>query len=173
MLSRAGRITCGFVMLFATGAWAQTVTVTEERGRVVRVEPNANVIVLEDGRMFRVAPNTVLLLDNRPVEMTTLQPGAAVVIKSGEPVMLRDGRYVTVTAPAVAAVPINAARQTLYGQVEDVDKDGEVKIKTPDGSFNMRMSPDAVRGIRKGDTVTLDVTINAPGAAPAASPRTR
>jgi len=173
MLSRVGRITCALVLLFATGVWAQAVTITEERGRVVRVEPNANVVVLDDGRMFRVAPNTVVLLDNRPVDAGTLQPGASVIIRSGEPVVLRDGRYITVAAPAVAAVPINAARQTVYAKVEDVDKDGEVKIKTPDGSFNMRMSPDAVRSIRKGDTVTLDVTISAPGAWPAASPPTR
>ena len=61
------------VALTATVVSAQTV-VTDERGRFVRYDPAAQVIVLDDGRMYRVTPSTVVLLDNRPVSYTAV-PG--------------------------------------------------------------------------------------------------
>jgi hypothetical protein len=168
MPSRVATITCALALLVAVGASAQSVTVVEERGRLLRLDPQASVVVLEDGRMFRVAPGTVILVDNRPVEIGTLQPGSSVVIRAGEPVAYREGRYVTVAAPSAlpAQAQIGGVRQTLYGQVTDIDKNGETKIKTPKGSFEILLSPDAARTVKKGDTVTLDVTITPPGAAP-------
>jgi hypothetical protein len=168
---------CTLVLLAATTVLAQTMVVTDQNGRLVRFDTAASVVVLEDGRMFRVTPQTMILVDEKPVALTTLQPGQQVVIRSGEAVMLKDGRYVTTTAavaaPAAAVVPMNAVKQTIYGKVSDIDKNGQVTVKTAKGAFEVRMSPDAARTVKKGDTVTIDVTIAPPGASPAASPATR
>jgi hypothetical protein len=74
---------------------------------------------------------------------------------------------------AVVAAPTSGYRQTVYGQVKDIDKNGEVTIRTPKGELEVRFSPDAVRGIKKGDTVTLDVTVGPPGSSPSALPSQR
>jgi hypothetical protein len=159
-----------------------------ETGTVVRVDPQSRVVVLEDGRMYRVTPNTVLVVDNQPAPITALAPGQRVVIQSGEVVMLRNGQYVAVApppgvvsqnpvvvtqAPAAPgmAVPVGV-RQTVYGTITEVDSGGEVKIKTPNDSFEIKVPKETLRQIKKGDNVTLEVTITPPGA-PAASPATR
>jgi len=179
MPRRIAMLMCTLV-LAATTVLAQTMVVTDQNGRLVRLDTAASVVVLEDGRMFRVTPQTIILVDEKPVALTTLQPGQQVVIRSGEAVMLKDGRYVTTTttatavaAPAAAVVPMNAVKQTIYGKISDVDKNGQVTVKTADGKFEVRLSPDAARTVKKGDTVTIDVMIAPPGASPAASPATR
>jgi hypothetical protein len=158
-----------------------------ETGTVFRVDPQSRVVVLEDGRMYRVTPSTLLVVDNQPAQITALVPGQRVTIQSGEVVMLRDGQYVALApapavigqAPAVitqapapaTAVPIGV-RQTIRGKVASVDSDGEVKIKTDRDSFEIKVPTEALRQIRKGDNVTLDVMITPPGA-PSASPPLR
>lgn len=164
----------------ATLASAQSM----ETGTVVRIDPQSKVVILDDGRMYRVTPDTVLVVDNQRAAITALSPGQRVVIQSGEVVALQNGQYVAVRAPAVvapapavvaqapaAAVPIGL-KQTFYGTVTDVDKNGEVKIKTQRDSFEIKVGPEALRQIKKGDSVTLDLTIAPPGT-PAASPATR
>lgn len=158
---------------------------SSESGTVVRIDPQSSVIVLEDGRMYRVTPSTVLVVDNRPASIAALRPGHRVVIQSGEVVALRDGQYVAVNPPATVitqapppavatpapgtAVPAGV-RQTFHGRVEEVDSDGEVEIKTDRDSFEIKVAPEALRHIKKGDNVTIDLTITPPGA-PSALPR--
>jgi hypothetical protein len=173
-----------------------------ESGTVVRIDPHSSVVMLEDGRMYRVTPSTLLVVDNRPVPLTTLRPGHRVVIQSGEVVTLRDGQYVAVTPPPAAvaqapatvvtpappapatvvtpappvvaqapttAVPVGA-RQTIHGYVEEVEPNGEVTIRTEGDTFELKLNRTAMQHVKKGDTVTLDLTFSAPGA-PAALPR--
>jgi hypothetical protein len=158
-------------LALATFAVAQS---PEARGTVARLDAPANVIMLEDGRMYRVTSSTVVLVDDQPVPVTAVQPGSVVVLRSPEFVTLRDGQYVvagapssTMAAPAglvVAATPSGATvKRTIYGKVTDVDRDGEVKIKTDKGSFEIQLTPDTVRNIRKGDTVMIDATFAPPG----------
>ena len=47
-----------------TAAMAQTADVT---GRVMRVDPGTQVIVLDNNQAFRVTPNTVLMVNGQPV----------------------------------------------------------------------------------------------------------
>jgi hypothetical protein len=54
-------------------------------------------------------------------------------------------------------------KATIHGTVTDVDRDGEVKVKTEKGSFEMRLTPEAVRRIRKGDAVVIDTSFAPPG----------
>jgi hypothetical protein len=177
-----------FAVVLLLGAAAVASALTYESGTVVRIDPNSSVVMLEDGRMYRVTPNTVFMVDNRPAAFTMLRPGDRVVIRSAEPVAYREGRYVVLpSAPAVVtqapppvvvqapapatvttmSVPVGV-RQTIYGTITDVDRDGKVKIKTDRDSFEARLSPDALRQIKKGDNVVIDLTISPPGAA---SPR--
>jgi preprotein translocase subunit YajC len=190
------------VLLLGAGALASAQSM--ETGTIVRVDPTSRVIMLEDGRMYRVTPQTTLLVDNQQAQLATLAPGQRVVIQSGEGVTLQNGQYVPMPsamvspapgttvvtqAPAgssapgttvvtqapspapAAAVPVGL-KQTFYGVVTDVDKNGDVKIKTQKDSFEIRVAPEALRQVKKGDAVTLDLTIAPPGT-PAASPSTR
>src|SRR5713226_7796196 len=70
-------------------------------GTVTRIDQPAQVIVFEDGRMYRVVPNTVVLYDNQPMTYTTVRPGTRVVVRSGQPVTFREGQYVVVSSPAM------------------------------------------------------------------------
>lgn len=154
--------------LCATVAMAQPATTLDARGTVVRYDASYNVIVLDDGRMYRVTPNTMVLVNNQAVPVTSVQPGLPVIIQSGEAVMLQNGRYVVAAPPAavapaaptavVTAVPATALKQTIYGKVTDVDRDGDVKIKTDDGAFKVTLTRESARQIKEGDTVVIDAT---------------
>jgi hypothetical protein len=180
----AGALLLGTV----AGASAQSI----ESGTVIRIDPQSSVLMLEDGRMYRVTPNTVLVVDKRPAPIATLRPGQRVVIQSGEVVVLRDGQYVTLSPPPTAVTQAPAAavtqappavvaqapatavpagvRQTIYGRIYEVEPNGEVTIRIEGDTFEMKLNPDATRWVKKGDTVTIDLTFTPPGA-PAASPR--
>jgi preprotein translocase subunit YajC len=170
MRSRIAILATALVLGTAVLAAAQ-VAVESSTGTIVRIDPQSSVVMLDDGRMYRVTQGSVVLVDNRPATFATLRPGERVVIQSAEPVVYREGRYVTVqsSSPTVAAVPVGV-RQTLYGTIDDVDRNGKVKIKTDRDSFEARVAPEALRQIRKGDNVVIDLTIMPPGT-PAASPR--
>jgi hypothetical protein len=172
--------------LLLLGAASLASAQSMDTGTVVRIDPQSQVVILDDGRMYRVTPNTVLLVDNQRAQFTTLAPGQRVMIQAGEVVALQNGQYVTLRAPAVVtpapavvaqapapatAVPVGL-KQTFHGTVTDVDKNGEVKIKTQQDSFEIKVGPEALRQVKKGDAVTLDLTIAPPGT-PAASPATR
>jgi hypothetical protein len=184
--------------LLATAALAQPSTpsgdesartMPEVRGRiswvnhdaqVTRIDHQAGLVGFEDGRLFRVTPDTSIFIDNQPVTIKELRPGQSVLIRSGQPMALREGQYVAGEADpgsSPAAGVTSGLRHTLYGRVEDIDSDGTVQIETGSDAFGkdslkIRLSPEVVRQLRKGDPVQLDVTLGA-GDAPAASPRTQ
>ncbi|HXH81542.1 MAG TPA: hypothetical protein VNN07_01290 [Candidatus Tectomicrobia bacterium] len=154
-------------------------------GRVVHVDVPQQVVVLEGGQMYRVTGDRAVLVDGRPAVLTTVRPGSTVTIVQGTPVRLQDGRYVVAapgtpagtvvvpeTAPRTSTVVVPArttgAQYRLYGRVEEVEQDGDVKVKAGDNTFEFRAPPGHT--LREGDTVTIDVTQTPPGV-PAASPR--
>jgi hypothetical protein len=157
----------------ATAAMAQT---TEVTGRVMRVDPGTQVIVLDNNQAFRVTPNTMLIVNGQPVAIGSLQPGQSVVIRSGEAVAMtpstaapatstttaqpgvtvppsQPGRTVVVTQQPASAGP----QQTLYGRVTDVDR-REIRIKSDNGSFEVKVPRELTSQVRKGDTVRVDLT---------------
>jgi hypothetical protein len=190
MRSRIAVFATALVLGTAIYAAAQ-VAVQPGTGTIVRIDPQSSVVMLDDGRMYRVTPSTVFLVDNRPATFATLRPGERVVIQSAEPVVYREGRYFTVQsqppptvvaappppqvvtqapaptvvvpAPQPAAAVAAGVRQTLYGTIDDVDRNGKVKIKTDRDSFEARLAPEALRQIKKGDNVVIDLTIVPPG----------
>jgi hypothetical protein len=189
MFLRTSAVAIALSLTMAAAATAQPSTPSlDARGTVVNLDAPSNVVVLEDGRMYRITPNTVLLVDNQAVPLSAVRPGSVVVLRSAQAVTLRNGQYVvaapaapppvavspTPPPPAVVAAPaptvvapapvaVTALKRTIYGRVTDVDRDGEVKIKTDTGSFEVRLTPDTVRQIRKGDTVVIDTTFAPPG----------
>jgi hypothetical protein len=148
------------ILAVSTAAFAQTAV--DATGRVVRVDPGTQVIILDNNQAFRVTPNTVLLVDNRPVTFGTVQPGQAVVIRSGEAVAVAaapaaaqtPGTTTVITSPSASP---GLAQQTIYGQVTDVDS-GKIKVKTADDDFNVKVPREVAAQLRKGDTVRLDLT---------------
>jgi hypothetical protein len=78
-------------------ALAPVANAQEIKGVVVRTDAPARVIMVDDGqvyRTYRLTGDSAVLVNNQPVKFETLQPGTAVVIRSAEPVMLVDGKYV-------------------------------------------------------------------------------
>jgi hypothetical protein len=88
-------------LTFTTGLAVQA---GEGKGKVMKLDSAANVVVFEDGSMYRVVPDTVILVEEKPVKFETLQPGAMVVIRSGEAVQFKDGQYIVISPSASPAI---------------------------------------------------------------------
>ena len=114
--------------------------------------------------------------------LNRVPPGTPVTIVSGTPVVYQNGQYVAVPAGTVAvpagtvAVPVTTTVVTaptsnvvrMYGRVSDIDRNGNVRVRMPDGNaFDFRAPAGTV--LRKGDTVAIDMTFGA--TAPSALPR--
>lgn len=165
------------------------------QGDVVRVDPTQRVIVLSNGQMYQVPADSLVYVNGQPVAWTTVQPGTRVVIPQGQLVELRDGRYMVVQSPGAIVTPAPGTvvtpapatvvtpstvttpgtvvtnpgiRQTLYGRVTDVDRN-EIRVRTADRSFEIKMADPKAAGIRKGDNVQIDMTFSP--TAPSALPR--
>jgi hypothetical protein len=161
MYKRVALLVTALALTVSTTAVAQTVI--DANGRVLRVDPNAQLVILDNNQAIRIGPNTVLTVDNRPVTLSTLQPGQAVVIRSGESVaVMPSTSSQSATAPAgtvVVQAPTagKPVQQTLYGHVTSVDT-GELKIKTDNDSFQVKVPRELASQVRKGDTVRVDLT---------------
>jgi len=160
MYNRLATLLVVVILTVSTVAFAQTTV--DATGPVVRIDPGTQVIILDNNQAFRVTPNTVLLVDNRPVTLGTVQPGQAVVIRSGEAVAVTPAP-VTAQAPGTTTVITSPsaspglAQQTIYGHITDVDS-GKVKVKTADDDFNVKVPREVAAQLRKGDSVRLDIT---------------
>jgi len=154
-----------------TGAMPVTrpkvVTTQPVEGTVTRVDPPQQIVVLDNGQMYRVAGDQAVMVNGQPVVINSLQPGNRVTVV-GQPVVYQNGQYVTVpaTGTVVATVPA-AAPARMFGRVTDVEGNGNVKVRlTDDNAFEFR--PPVGTVVRKGDPVVIDFTF---GATPSASPR--
>lgn len=151
----------------ATAPGTTTVYAAPYTGTVVRVDPAERVIVFDDGRMWRTAGEEMVVVDNKQVALETVQSGTQVTVQNGYPVTYQNGQYVQVTPATTPRVTTNVMRQTIIGRVTDVDRH-EIRVRPDSGrSFEVRMPSTA--GIKKGDIVQIDVTVNPSG--PAALPR--
>ena len=118
MNRRSILLACALVLVVVTGASAQQVAT----GTVARIDPAANVIVFDDGRMFQTTAE--ILMNNQRMPLSALQPGTRITLHQARQVMLQNGRYVlvanaapsvvvrpapVVTSPPVAVVPAPAA----------------------------------------------------------------
>ena len=103
--------------LTASLAAAQgTAGVDGTRGKFIRYDPGANVIVLDNGAMYRVSPQTVVLVNGQPVAYTSyssIAPGSLVVVRSGEPVAYSGGQYVTMNPSGAVQPPPGVSSSQL------------------------------------------------------------
>jgi len=77
----------------------------EPSGTVARVDETQQVIVLDNGQMYRVYGSDAVYVNGRPVTFRTVRPGSRVTIVNGTPVVYQNGQYVVVQpAPATGAV---------------------------------------------------------------------
>jgi len=136
-------------------------------GVVTRVDVPQRVVVMSDGRMYQVPADSMVYVNGQPVAYTTVQPGTQVVMNNAQLVELRDGRYMVVQQP-VATTAVSGYKQTIQGVVTDVDRN-EIRVRTPNESFEIPMRGAKQTGIKKGDNVIVDVTFTP--AVPAALPR--
>jgi len=146
------------VLAVTTAAFAQSPV--DATGRVVRVDPAAQVIILDTNQAFRVTPNTMVLVGDRPTPIGALQPGQPVVIRAGEAVTITPaGGTVAQAPPSTVVVAQPANSQTVFGRVADVGR-GEIKIKVDSDDFEVKVPREVAAQVRKGDVVRLDLTFN-------------
>jgi hypothetical protein len=135
-------------------------------GTVVRVDQPQQVIVLDNGQMYRVAGDQTVLVNGQPVLISGVQPGTRVSVV-GTPVIYQNGQYVAVPAGTVVATVPAAAPVRMFGRVTDIEGNGNVKVRLTDGNaFEFR--PPVGTVVRKGDPVVIDFAF---GTQPSASPR--
>ena len=133
------------------------------QGNVIQVDPRTGIIVLEGGRQIHVTPGTQIIVGGQPARLETIQPGTAVVIQQGPPVVQSP----TTTVVAPGSVVVSPTRATVVGVVTDVDRDGEVTIRSNDGDeFEMKVTPAVAANLKKGDAVTIDLSFSSPSASP-------
>ena len=65
--------------------------VTPVEATVARVDPPQQIIVLDNGQMYRVAGDQAVMVNGQPVVINSLQPGNRVTVV-GQPVMHQNGR---------------------------------------------------------------------------------
>jgi hypothetical protein len=100
------RIAVFVAVLSLTIAAVAAAQEAKDAGTIIRLDPQASVVMLEGGRMYRMTPSTAILVDDRPTSFKALRPGERISIQDGEPVLYRDGRYIALKpAPTVAQAP--------------------------------------------------------------------
>jgi hypothetical protein len=139
---------------------------TPAEGTVARVDPPQQVVVLDNGQMYRVAGDQAVMVNGQPVLINSVQPGSRVTVV-GTPVVYQNGQYVTLPSGTVVAAIPAAAPLRMFGRVTDIEGNGNVKVRLTDGNaFEFR--PPSGTIVRKGDPVVIDFTF---GTTPSASPR--
>lgn len=65
-----------------------------------------------------------------------------------------------------AQSPAAASKHTMDGKVTKVDaKRGRVDVKTPEGSMKLHFPPPALDSVKTGDSVTIELGMNASASA--------
>jgi len=89
-----------------------------------------------------------------PGTLLAAPPGAAGATRSAPGRSESDGR--TMTAES-------AEHRTMRGEVRRINEErGTLTLRTGEGDLDLHLSPSAVRGIHKGDRVTVRLTVSSP-----------
>ncbi len=145
MVGKATLAGVALAAMLATTVWAQPSTLSQDQaGRISRVDVGQHVVVLDDGRMYRMAPGTEILVNGQPVALQTVQPGTTVVVRSGEPVVYQNGQYVVMPRPiASSPAPIVVAPSPIV-------------VNPPAAS--VATAPGTTTVVTPGSTVTTIIT---------------
>jgi hypothetical protein len=161
-----------------------TAGVDTERGKFVHFDSTSRVIVLQDGTMYRVGPNTVVLVDNQPIAYDaygTIRPGSTVVVRSGERVAYRGGEYITMNPSGAPQPPPGVSSSQVPPTVTAAPVPPTITSPAPVGSAPSgptvvtQAPPPVVVAPPAPPVVTAPAppVVTAPGAAVAAAPTTR
>jgi translation initiation factor IF-1 len=113
--------------------------------------------------MLALVPLVAVGCATRTTERVVATPPATVVTTPSSGTVVTPGTGAVVTAPStspvvVAASPATAGATRITGRVTDVERDGEIKLRTTDGhKVKVHVSPATAATVREGDLVTLDV----------------
>jgi hypothetical protein len=106
-------------------------------GVVMRVDEPNRIVILDNGRMYRVAGDRAILVNGQPVVLGTVRPGQRVTIVSGTPVIYQDGQYVTTSTPPPATATVRTPGPTAApppGAVVPAPPAGTVVAAPPPGT---------------------------------------
>jgi len=147
-------------------------------GTVVRVDEPAGVVVLDDGRMYRLGGTRTVIVEDRAVAITSLRPGTRVLIRDAEPVVMHGDRYVVMPQTRIgqggdprgearaaqqATTSQRIVEDPVTGRIARVDADARVVIfedsrmfrLTEDGAVLVENRPVQFDTLRPGAYVTL------------------
>jgi len=102
-------------------AWsgAPASSTREMMGTVTRVDQSQSLILLSDGTVIRVSPNTKLQMGGQQVAISQLQPGTEVVVRVNQPATTATTTSSTTSSSAgVSALP----RQGVFGTTLDASE---------------------------------------------------
>ena len=66
-------------------ATVSAVQANDYHGKVTRLDPDAKVVIMDDGRMFRMVPDTVVIVEEKPVKFEALQNALASLLAVHQP----------------------------------------------------------------------------------------
>ncbi len=88
-----------------------------------------------------------------PPAVVTTTPGTVTTAQPGTVVTTPGGSSVVVASPATNGTT------RIVGRVDEVERDGEIKVKTTDGRrVKLKVPAATAATVREGDTATIDVT---------------
>jgi hypothetical protein len=123
---RAGAIALASALLIAPGASAQQYAQSQPyqqhaddvRGTVATVDVQQSFIAFTDGRAYHVRKETVLFSDGREITITTVKPGAVIVVRRGVLASAASGAHARVIrAPQPADMVVQAPASSATVQV--------------------------------------------------------
>lgn len=121
-------------------------------GTVARVDSGTKTVVLQDGRQVKLDDGSLVLVDNRPVPLSTLQPGTMVVVTS-EPWAVHESalpRVAVETAPVTGTVArVDSGTQTIWLS------DGRAIQTGPDTVVIVQDRPVELAAVTEGDVVVV------------------
>ena len=97
-------VMCALVLALVA---APPASANDIKGTVIKIEQPAGVVVFDDGRMYQVTKETVMVVDNQPqpVVLEKLETGKPYVFRSITAVQLKDGKYVIIEEKSPSALP--------------------------------------------------------------------
>jgi hypothetical protein len=130
----------------------------EVKARLVAERPANLVSVNVDTRQGTVhLQGTVPSLDDKYTAERIARQVSGVRSVDNDLTITADARD---ASPAASPTTSALGRHTMTGEVTDIDAArGRIKLKTDQGDMELALPPAALRGVRQGDRLTVDLAI--------------
>ena len=94
----------------------------EMMGTVMRVDQGQNLILLSDGTVIRVSPNTKLQMGSQQVAISQLQPGTEVIVRVNQPAATTTTPVAGTTSGSSAGVSAMPRQNGFFGATVDASE---------------------------------------------------